>query len=57
MSIVNALEITREAAKEGYAVGAFNITSINQMEAVVEAAVDRKAFIICLGISHQVSKT
>ncbi|MDD3949035.1 MAG: class II fructose-bisphosphate aldolase, partial [Anaerolineaceae bacterium] len=46
MSIVNALEITREAAKEGYAVGAFNITSINQMEAVVEAAVDRKAPLI-----------
>ena len=32
MPIVNALEITRQAAKEGYAIGAFNITSINQQE-------------------------
>lgn len=46
MSIVNALEITREAAKEGYAIGAFNITSINQMEGVVEAAVEKKAPLI-----------
>lgn len=46
MSIANALEITREAAKGGYAVGAFNITSINQMEGVVEAAVEKKAPLI-----------
>ncbi|MGI6258702.1 MAG: class II fructose-bisphosphate aldolase [Anaerolineaceae bacterium] len=46
MSIVNALEITRQAAKEGYAVGAFNITSINQMEGVIEAAVEKKAPLI-----------
>ncbi len=46
MSIVNALEITREAAKQGYAVGAFNITNIIQMEAVVEAAVEKKAPLI-----------
>lgn len=46
MSIVNALEITRQAAKDGYAVGAFNITSINQMEGVVEAAIGKKAPII-----------
>ena len=46
MSIVNALEITREAAKGGYAVGAFNITSINQMEGVVEAAIEKKAPLI-----------
>lgn len=46
MPIVNALEITRQAAKEGYAVGAFNITSINQMEGVIEAAVEKKAPLI-----------
>ena len=46
MSIVNALEITRQAAKEGYAIGAFNITSINQMEGVIEAAVEKKAPLI-----------
>jgi len=46
MSIVNALEITRQAAKDGYAVGAFNITSINQMEGVVEAAIEKKAPLI-----------
>ncbi|NLB71877.1 MAG: class II fructose-bisphosphate aldolase [Chloroflexi bacterium] len=46
MSIVNALEITREAAKGGYAVGAFNITSINQMQGVIEAAIEKKAPLI-----------
>ena len=46
MSIVNALEITKQAAKDGYAVGAFNITSINQMEGVIEAAVEKKAPLI-----------
>lgn len=46
MPIVNALEITRQAAKEGYAIGAFNITSINQMEGVIEAAVEKKAPLI-----------
>lgn len=46
MSIVNALEITRQAAKEGYAIGAFNITSINQMQGVIEAAVEKKAPLI-----------
>jgi len=46
MSIVNALEITREAAKGGYAVGAFNITSINQMQGVVEAAIEKNAPLI-----------
>jgi ketose-bisphosphate aldolase len=46
MSIVNAREIMIEAAKGKYAVGAFNITDLVQMEAVVQAAVDKKAPII-----------
>ena len=46
MSIVNALEITREAAKGRYADGAFNITSINQMQGVVEAAIEKNAPLI-----------
>ena len=46
MSIVNAREIMVEAAKGKYAVGAFNITDLVQMEAVVEAAVDKKAPVI-----------
>lgn len=46
MSIVNALEITKEAARQGYAVGAFNITSINQMQGVIEAAIEKKAPVI-----------
>jgi ketose-bisphosphate aldolase len=46
MSIVNAKEIMMVAAKEKYAVGAFNITDLVQMEAVVEAAVARKAPLI-----------
>ena len=43
MSIVNAKEIMIEAAKGKYAIGAFNITNLIQMEAVIEAAVDKKS--------------
>jgi tagatose 1,6-diphosphate aldolase GatY/KbaY len=46
MSIVNAREIMVEAVKGKYAVGAFNITDLVQMEAVVEAAVEKKAPVI-----------
>ena len=46
MSIVNARELLVEAAQGGYAVGAFNITNLIQMEAVVEAAIDKKAPLI-----------
>jgi tagatose 1,6-diphosphate aldolase GatY/KbaY len=46
MSIVNAKEIMMEAARGKYAVGAFNITNLIQMEAVVEAAIDKKAPLI-----------
>ena len=46
MSIVNAKEIMLKAAEGKYAVGAFNITNLIQMEAVVEAAVEKKAPLI-----------
>lgn len=46
MSIANAKEILFEATEGKYAVGAFNVTNIIQMEAVVEAAVDKKAPLI-----------
>jgi tagatose 1,6-diphosphate aldolase GatY/KbaY len=46
MSIVNAKEIMVEAAKSKYAVGAFNITDLNQMEGVVEAAIAKKSPLI-----------
>ena len=46
MSIVNAKEIMVKAAEGKYAVGAFNITSVIQMEAVVQAAVDKRAPLI-----------
>src|SRR5512136_1398303 len=46
MSIVNAKEIMVEAAKGKYAVGAFNITDVNQMEGVVEAAIAKKSPLI-----------
>jgi ketose-bisphosphate aldolase len=46
MAIVNAKEMLLEATAEKYAVGAFNITNLIQMEAVVEAAVDAKAPLI-----------
>ena len=46
MSIVNAKEIMVEAAKGKYAIGAFNVTNFIQMEAVVEAAVEKKSPLI-----------
>jgi len=46
MSIVNAKEIMIEAAENGYAVGAFNVTDLLQFEAVIDAAVEKKAPVI-----------
>ena len=46
MSIVNAKEIMIEAVKGKYAVGAFNITDLLQFEAVIDAAVEKKAPVI-----------
>jgi len=46
MSIATAREMMLEAAKGKYAVGAFNITNLIQMEAVVEAAIEKKAPLI-----------
>ena len=46
MTIVNAKEMLLKATKEKYSVGAFNITNIIQMEAVVEAAVEKKVPLI-----------
>jgi fructose/tagatose bisphosphate aldolase len=51
MSIVNAKEIMFPALKDGYAIGAFNITDLVQFEAVIDAAVEKKivpAFFIIL---------
>jgi len=46
MSIVTAKEMLLQATKEKYGVGAFNITNLIQLEAVVEAAVEKKAPLI-----------
>jgi tagatose 1,6-diphosphate aldolase GatY/KbaY len=46
VSIVNAKEIMVEAVKGKYAVGAFNVTDLAQFEAVVQAAIDKKAPVI-----------
>jgi tagatose 1,6-diphosphate aldolase GatY/KbaY len=46
MSIVTAKEMLIEATKGKYAVGAFNVTSLVQLEAVVDAAVDQKSPVI-----------
>mgnify|MGYP005834775021 CR=1 FL=1 len=46
MSCVNSKDILIEATKNKYAIGAFNVTNIIQMEAVVEAAVDKRAPLI-----------
>ncbi len=46
MSIVNAKEIMIDAAKNGWAVGAFNVTDLLQFEAVIDAAIEKKAPVI-----------
>ena len=46
MSIVSAKEMLLKASKEKYAVGAFNITSVVQMGAVIEAAVEKNTPVI-----------
>jgi tagatose 1,6-diphosphate aldolase GatY/KbaY len=46
MSIVSAKEMLLKATRERYAVGAFNVTSIVQMEAVIEAAVNKRSPLI-----------
>lgn len=46
MAVVDAKEMLLEATKGKYAVGAFNITSLVQMEAVVETAIDKNAPLI-----------
>ena len=46
MPIVNAKEMLLRATEEKYAVGAFNVTNLIQLEAVVEAATERKAPLI-----------
>jgi tagatose 1,6-diphosphate aldolase GatY/KbaY len=46
MSIINAKDLLVDATKDKYAVGAFNITNLIQMEAVIEAHIDKKAPLI-----------
>jgi tagatose 1,6-diphosphate aldolase GatY/KbaY len=46
MPIVNAKEMLLRATEERYAVGAFNVTNLIQLEAVVETATERKAPLI-----------
>jgi len=46
MSIINAKEIMVEALKGGYAVGAFNVTDLLQFEAVIDAAIEKRAPVI-----------
>jgi len=46
MTVVNAKEMLLEATEGKYAVGAFNVTNLIQMEAVIAAAVNKKAPLI-----------
>jgi len=46
MAIVSAKEMLIQASKEKYAIGAFNITSLVQMAAVIEAAQEKNAPVI-----------
>ena len=53
MSIVNAKEIMVEALKGGYAIGAFNVTDLLQFEAVIDAAIEKKAPVIVRTRGHR----
>lgn len=46
MPVVSARQMLIDAATHGYAVGAFNVTNVIQMQAVVEAAIARRAPLI-----------
>jgi tagatose 1,6-diphosphate aldolase GatY/KbaY len=46
MPVVSAKQMLMDAATTGYAVGAFNVTNIIQMEAVIETAVARRVPVI-----------
>jgi tagatose 1,6-diphosphate aldolase GatY/KbaY len=46
MSITAAKDMLRHATSEGFAVGAFNVTNLIQLEAVFEAHIDRSAPLI-----------
>ncbi|HSO86443.1 MAG TPA: class II fructose-bisphosphate aldolase [Draconibacterium sp.] len=46
MTIVSAKEMLLKASREKYAVGAFNITSVVQMGAIIEAAQEKNAPVI-----------
>jgi fructose-bisphosphate aldolase class II len=46
MSVANAREMLVKSSGEKYSVGAFNITSLVQMEAIVEAATNKKTAVI-----------
>jgi len=46
MTIVSAKKMLVKASEEKYAVGAFNITSVVQMVAVIEAAAEKNAPVI-----------
>src|SRR5512141_569016 len=46
MPIVNTREMMLNAASGGYAVGAFSVTSLVQIEGVVDAAVEKRSPVI-----------
>ena len=46
MPVANAKEMLLEATRKKYSVGAFNVTSLVQMEAVVEAAIQMRSAVI-----------
>src|SRR5512136_1499874 len=46
MTIVNAKDITLQASRARYAIGAFNVTDLSQLEGVVDAAVELRSPVI-----------
>lgn len=54
MQIVNSLELLQDAKKNGYAVGAFNVSNMENIQCVLEAAEELQAPVLVQGAQREV---
>lgn len=54
MQIVNSLELLQDAYKNGYAVGAFNVSNMENIQCVLEAAEELQAPVLVQGAQKEV---
>lgn len=54
MQIVNSLELLQDAKKNGYAVGAFNVSNMENIQCVLEAAEELQAPVLVQGAQSEV---